>query len=118
MLDRETARVNYETSQGLMDLLRYTCETLSLEFDRWDEPYVSGPSLYFLIVADVDFVEYTDPLGANVWPIDRCGVVSESAEPFVDVARDVAFSCDGAVVVAAVGTVQEQMARVRSLSPQ
>ena len=118
MLDRETARVNYETSQGLMDLLRYTCETLSLEFDRWDEPYVSGPSLYFLIVADVDFVEYTDPLGANVWPIDRCGVVSESAEPFVDVARDVAFSCDGAVVVAADGTVQEQMVRVRSPSPE
>ncbi|CCQ37973.1 uncharacterized protein Nmlp_3861 [Natronomonas moolapensis 8.8.11] len=118
MLDRETTRMNYETSQGHMDLLRYTCETLSLEFDRWDEPYVSGPSLYFLIVADVDFVEYTDPLGANTWPIDRCGVVSESAEPFVDVARDVAFSCDGAVVVAADGTIQEQMVRVRSPSPE
>ncbi|MFA9518590.1 diadenylate cyclase [Halopenitus sp. H-Gu1] len=117
MVDRTSSQVNYETSQELMDLLRYTCETLSLEFTRWDEQYVSGPSLYFLIVADVDFVEYTDPLGANTWPVDRCSVVSESAEPFIDVARDVAFSCDGAVVIAADGTIQEQMVRVRSPSP-
>ncbi|WP_299235313.1 diadenylate cyclase [Natronomonas sp.] len=118
MEGREDSRVNYETSRELMDLLRYTCETLSLEFDRWGETYVAGPSLYFLIVADVDFDSYTDPLGANTWPIDRCGVVSESAEPFIDVARDVAFSCDGAVVVAADGTIQEQMVRVRSPSKE
>ena len=118
MEGREDARVNYETSEELMDLLRYTCETLSLEFDRWGETYVAGPSLYFLIVADVDFDSYTDPLGANTWPIERCGVVSESAQPFIDVARDVAFSCDGAVVVAADGTIQEQMVRVRSPSKE
>jgi diadenylate cyclase len=117
MINRDTSRVNYDTSQELMDLLRYTCENLSLEFDRWDEQYIAGPSLYFLVVADVDFVEYTDPLGANQWPVDRCSVVSESTEPFIDVARDVAFSCDGAVVVAADGTIQEQMVRVRSPSP-
>lgn len=116
MLDRDSTRVNYETSQELMDILRYTCEHLSLEFDRWGEQYVSGPSLYFLIVADVDFVQHTDPLGANRWPTDRCGVVSGFAEPFIDVARDVAFSCDGAVVVAADGTIQEQMVRVRNPS--
>jgi diadenylate cyclase len=117
MLNREQSRVDYETSQELMDLLRYTCESLSLGFDRWEEQYVSGPSLYFLVVADVDFEQYTDPLGANKWPIDRCGVVSESAEPFIDVAHDVAFSCDGAVVVAGDGTIQEQMVRVRSPDP-
>jgi diadenylate cyclase len=117
MVDRTSSRVNYETSQGLMDLLRYTCEALSLDFTRWNEQYVAGPSLYFLVVADVDFDEYTDPLGANRWPIDRCGVVSESAEPFIDVARDVAFTCDGAGVIAADGTIQEQMVRVRSPSP-
>ena len=117
MSNRDSSRVDYETSQELMDLLRYTCEKLSLEFTRWDEQYVAGPSLYFLVVADVDFDEYTDPLGANEWPIDRCGVVSESAEPFVDVARDVAFTCDGAVVIAADGTIQEQMVRVRSPNP-
>jgi diadenylate cyclase len=117
MVTRDTTRVNYDTSQELMDLLRYTCENLSLEFERWGEQYIAGPSLYFLVVADVDFVEYTDPLGANKWPVDRCGVVTESTEPFIDVARDVAFSADGAVVIAADGTIQEQMVRVRSPNP-
>ncbi len=114
---RSSSQVDYETSQELMDILRYTCETLSLEFTRWDEQYVTGPSLYFVVVADVDFDSYTDPLGANRWPVDRCGVVSNSAAPVIDVARDVAFTCDGAVVVAADGTIQEQMVRIRSTSP-
>ena len=97
-----------------MDLLRYTAETLSLEFTRWGEQYVTGPSLYFLVVADVNFGEYTDPLGVNKWPVDRCRVVSNSVEEFIDAARDVAFTCDGAVIIAADGTIQEQMVRVRS----
>lgn len=114
MIDRDPSRARYETSQELMDLLRYTAETLSLEFTRWDEQYVTGPSLYFLVVADVNFGEYTDPLGANKWPVDRCQIVSNSVEEFIDAARDVAFSCDGAVIIAADGTIQEQMVRVRS----
>lgn len=116
MIDRTVSRVNYETSQELMDQIRYVCEELSLEFARWDEQYVTGPSLYFLIIADVDFDDYTDPLGANRWPVDRCPVVSGPGEPFIDVAREVAFNCDGAVVIAADGTIQEQMVRVRSFA--
>jgi len=118
MIKRDPSRARYETSQELMDLLRYTAETLSLEFTRWGEQYVTGPSLYFLVVADVDLGEYTDPLGANSWPVDRCRVVSNSVEEFIDAARDVAFTCDGAVVVAADGTIQEQMVRVRSPSSE
>ena len=114
MADRVSSHVNYETSQELMDLLRYTAETLSLEFDRWDEEFVSGPSLYFLVVADVNFEAYTDPLGANQWPTERCPLVAESQENFVNAAHDVAFRCDGAVVIAADGTIQPQMVRVRS----
>lgn len=114
MEDSDKPTVEYETSQQLMDLLRYTCEKLSLDFDRWGEEHVSGPSLYFLIVADVRLAEYTDPLGANTWPVDRCGVVSEETESLVDAAKEVGFNCDGAVLVAADGTIQEQMVRVRS----
>lgn len=110
--------MDYETSQKRMDILRYICETLSLEFTNWDEPHVSGPSLYFVVVSDVGFDEYADPLGANRWPVDRCNVVSEPVGKLVDVARDVAFSCDGAVVIAADGTIQEQMVRIRSPSPE
>lgn len=118
MADRDRTRADYDTSQELMDLLRYTAETLSMEFTQWGEQYVAGPSLYFLIVADVDLEAYTDPLGANTWPVNRCRVVSDSTEAFIGAARDVAFNCDGAVVIAADGTIQEQMVRVRSPSPE
>lgn len=111
-LDRVLNR--YATSQGLMDQIRYTAESLSIGFDRWGEQYVTGPSLYLLIVADVNFDTYTDPMGDNRWPIERCQVVTESPDRFTQVARDVAFSCDGAVVVTGDGTIQEQMVRVRS----
>ncbi|MFC5367848.1 diadenylate cyclase [Salinirubrum litoreum] len=114
MTDIDRVLERYATSQELMDQIRYTAESLSLGFDRWDEPHVSGPSLYFLVVADLDFGEYTDPLGANRWPVERCRVVTDDAEDFTRVAGDVAFDCDGAVVVTGDGTIQEQMVRVRS----
>jgi hypothetical protein len=113
-LDRVLGR--YATSQELMDQIRYTAESLSMGFDKWGEPYVSGPSLYLLIVAEISFDEYTDPMGGNRWPVERCQVVTDSPEAFVRVARDVAFSRDGAIVVTGDGTVQEQMVRVRSPS--
>jgi hypothetical protein len=108
----------YATSQELMDQIRYTAESLSLSFDRWNEQYVSGPSLYVLIVAEVNFGAYTDPLGENEWPVDRCRVATESPEAFTKVTRDVAFSQDGAVVVTGDGTIQRQMVRVRSPSAE
>jgi hypothetical protein len=115
MTDDDSLRAEYATSKELMDLVRYVAETLSIEFDRWDEQYVTGPGLYFLIVADIDFGDYTDPLGANEWPIERCQVVSERPEAFLAAARDVAFTRDGAVVIAGDGTIQQQMVRVRNL---
>jgi hypothetical protein len=115
MTDDDPLHASYATSRELMDLVRYTAETLSIEFDRWGEQYVSGPGLYVLIVADIDFGDYTDPLGANTWPVDRCRVVSEQPEAFIQATRDVAFDRDGAIVVAGDGTIQEQMVRVRNL---
>ncbi|WP_318570455.1 hypothetical protein [Salinigranum marinum] len=113
-LDRVLGR--YATSQELMDQIRYSAESLSMGFDQWGEQYVSGPSLYLLIVAEISFDEYTDPMGGNRWPVERCQVVTDSPEAFTRVARDVAFSRDGAIVVTGDGTVQEQMVRVRSPS--
>jgi hypothetical protein len=113
-LDRVLDR--YATSQELMDQIRYTAESLSMEFDQWGEQYVTGPSLYLLIVAETNFDAYTDPMGDNRWPVERCRIVTESPERFTQVARDVAFSRDGAVVVTGDGTIQEQMVRVRSPS--
>jgi hypothetical protein len=69
--------MSYEISQELINLLRSTVETLSIEFTRWDEQHVVGPSLYFLVVTDANFDDYTDLLGANKWPTDQCDVVCE-----------------------------------------
>ncbi|WP_323740467.1 diadenylate cyclase [Halegenticoccus tardaugens] len=87
---------------------------MSLSFSQWDEPYVTGPSLYFIVVADIDFGKYTDPLGDNTWPVDQCRSVTISSDEFIDAARNVAFNCDGAVVIAADRTIHEQMVRVRT----
>lgn len=113
-LDRVQKR--YATSQALMDQIRYAAESLSMQFDRWDEKHVAGPSLYFLIVAEMSFDGYTDPLGANRWPVGRCKIVTDSLDTFTTVARDVALTRDGAVIVTADGTIQEQMVRVRNPS--
>ena len=116
MEELERVLNRYATSQELMDQIRYTAESLSMEFNRWGEQHVSGPSLYLLIVSEVSFDAYTDAMGANKWPTDRCRLVTESPDRFTEVARDVAFSRDGAIIVTGDGTVQEQMVRVRSPS--
>jgi hypothetical protein len=114
MEELERVLKKYASSQDLMDQIRYVAETLSIEFDKWNDQYVSGPSLYFLVVAETDFENYTDPLGENIWPTDRCKTVLDSAEDFRRVAEDVAFSRDGAIIVTGDGTIQAQMVRVRS----
>ncbi|ERG95058.1 diadenylate cyclase [Haloquadratum walsbyi] len=109
-----------QATHATVDEIRHrvmaVAESLSLSFDRWDEQYVSGPSLYFIVLADVNFGAYADPLGANVWPVDVCRVATNSIESFVTAARDVAFERDGAIVITADGTIQEQMVRIRSPS--
>jgi hypothetical protein len=100
----------------LVDRLVNVSESLSASFDRWEEQYVSGPSLYFVVVADANYDEYADPLGTNRWPTDTCRVATDDIESFVTAAEAVAFSCDGAVVVTVDGTLQEHMVRIRSPS--
>jgi hypothetical protein len=116
MVESRTLRAEHATVEALLHRIVDVAESLSLEFDRWEEQYVSGPSLYFIVIADVNYAEYADPLGANVWPVDICRVVSDSSEDFVAAARQVAFERDGAIVVTADGTIQEQMVRIRSPS--
>jgi len=100
----------------LVDRLVSVAESLSISFDRWEEQYVSGPSLYFVVVVDANYGDYADPLGANKWPTETCRVATDEIESFVTAAQKVAFSCDGAIVLMIDGTVQEQMVRIRSPS--
>lgn len=106
----------HSRTDEIMSRLLDVAESLSIGFDRWDEQHVSGPSLYFIVVADVDYGPYTDPLGENTWPIDVCQSVHDGGTSLVGAASEVAFSCDGAIVVTVDGTIQEQMVRVKSPS--
>jgi hypothetical protein len=113
--DGSLVTTHAQTDQ-LVNRLVNVSESLSASFGRWEEEYVSGPSLYFVVVVDANYEEYADPLGTNRWPTDVCRVATDDIESFVTAAEEVAFSCDGAVVVMVDGTLQERMVRIRSPS--
>ncbi|MDY6817343.1 MAG: diadenylate cyclase [Halobacteriales archaeon] len=115
-MNEDSLQAEHATGTELTNLLTDVAENLSINFDQWDEQYVSGPSLYFVIVADVDLGQYADPLGNNRWPVDIARIATESRDAFVEAAREVAFKRDGAVIITTDGTIQEQMVRIRSPS--
>jgi hypothetical protein len=106
----------HSTVGTLIDRLVDVAESLSADFGRWDEQYVSGPSLYVVVVANANYGRYADPLGTNTWPTDVARVVTEDLDAFMNAAEEVALSRDGAVIVTVDGTIQEQMVRIRSPS--
>jgi hypothetical protein len=106
----------HSTVDTLIDRLVDVAESLSADFGRWDEQYVSGPSLYVVVVANANYGRYADPLGTNTWPTDVARVVTEDLDAFMNAAEEVALSRDGAVIVTVDGTIQEQMVRIRSPS--
>ena len=116
----EDLRIPYETHDGvreLVDCIRFTLEGISLGFDRWGEPYVTGPGAYVTVVTGPSVSAFADPMGNNEWPTDRCRVVDRSLEAFFETARHVSLTQDGAVVISVDGVVQRQMVRVRDLMP-
>lgn len=102
--------------QRLIDLVVYTAEGISLEFDRWDDSYIKGPGLYVVVVAGTSIAEFADPMGTNRWPTEECAVLDEDFEAFFRTAQTVTIENDGAVVVAVDGTICEQMVRLKDLS--
>lgn len=114
--DRDPLRVEYTTVSELIDFITYAVESISLGFDRWNEEYVRGPGLYFVLVTGVHSGGYADPLGENTWPIATCRVVMEDLDGFVKAAETVGHTRDGAIIISTDGTVQEQMVRIKSQS--
>lgn len=102
--------------QEMADIVRYCVESISLEFEEWDEPHVRGPGLYFIIVAGTSVADYADSMGANYWPVEECRSVTDEIDSFFDAASDVAIECDGAVVINVDGTILRQMVRLKDLT--
>jgi hypothetical protein len=106
-------QASFATTDELIDLLRFILEDISLRFDKWENQYVRGPSLYFVLTGGVQFGAYADPLGDNQWPTDIAEVITRDLSPVIAAAEDIAFDADGAVMVTADGTLQRRMVRIR-----
>lgn len=101
---------------AVLDRVEQCVTEISLGFDRWDDARARGPGLYFLVERPATGT-FATPMGASRWPIEDCASVLGEPEAFLEVARTVAFSRDGAVVVHSDGTIEETMVRVKQLSP-
>lgn len=120
LAEDDELRIAYESHAGVVELLdriRFTLEGTSLDFDRWGEPYVTGPGMNVVVVTGPSVASFADPMGRNEWPVDRYRGVRADLDDFYDAAEDVASTQDGAVVVSVDGVVQRRMVRVRDLTP-
>lgn len=119
-MDDADLRIAYETHEGvreLIDCLLHVLESISLNFEHWDERYVKGPGMYVAVVTGPSVADFADPMGHNIWPTDRCRDVCMDIQSFFETAREVAMNRDGALVVSVDGVVQEQMVRFTDLMP-
>ena len=103
----------HERVQKLIDVIRFCVEDISLSFERWEEPYVAGPGLYFAIVSGYTVRDHADPMGDNRWPVSDSRDVLDDVDSFYKATTEIAQSRDGAVVISVDGIVQEQMVRFR-----
>ena len=104
---------SHKRVQKLIDTIRFCIEDISLSFERWEEPYVTGPGLYFAIISGNTVRDHADPMGDNRWPVSDSRDVLDDVDSFYEATAEVARSRDGAVVISVDGIVQEQMVRFR-----
>lgn len=97
---------HHERVRRLVDTVRFCVEDISLSFDRWDEPYTTGPGLYFAVVSGRTVRDHADPMGNNRWPVEDSRDVLEDVDSFYEATNDVARTRDGAVVISVDGIVQ------------
>ena len=116
MSSADPLQVAYTTVTELTELVTYAVESISLGFERWNDPRARGPGLYFVIERDSAATSGA-PMGTNRWPVEDCASVFDETDVFLETAQKVALSCDGAVVVHSDGTIEETMVRVKQLSP-
>ncbi|MFC6838287.1 diadenylate cyclase [Halomarina ordinaria] len=107
---------SHERVMKLIDILKFCIEDISLAFESWDEPYVTGPGLYFAIVSGHTVRNHADPMGANRWPVSTSRDVLDDVDSFYEATAEVARNRDGAVVISVDGIVQEQMVRFHDYS--
>ena len=71
----------FATIEETIDLLTYITEDVSLGFKRWDDRYIRGPGLYFVVISEVRFDSFVDPLGTNRWPVETARALRDGFRP-------------------------------------
>ena len=114
----DIAYARHERINEMIDIVRFCLEAISLGFDRWGEPHVSGPGFYLTIVSGTSVEGYADQMGANRWPVETCRNVFSGSEAFHRAASTTAGNTDGAVIASIDGVLQRQMVRIKDPSRQ
>lgn len=99
---------------AIVERLESCARTVSGGFSHWSDAHAHGPGLYF-VVERAPSTGFVEPMGTNRWRVEDCQSVFDSQDALVETAREVAFACDGAVVVHSDGTIQEVMVRIKQL---
>lgn len=113
-------RIPYEEHERVIDLverLQAHIEAIALGFDRWGHERVFGPGLYLAVIVGPSFASYADPMAGNRWPSAATRDPFEDPEGFHEALEEVAYTRDGALVIAVDGVVFPQFVRFRSEEP-
>lgn len=105
----------HERVVRLVAMLRYHLEEISLAYDRTTDQNRRAPGMYVAVVVGPSIEDYADPMGDNRWPEGGVCDPFEDSDGFARAASEVAYSCDGAVVVSVDGVVNSQLVRFRSI---
>lgn len=99
----------------MLDRILWCVESVSLGFDRWDDPHAKGPGLYFVVVEVESVAGFARPMGANRWPTESCPNVWADVQSLLEAASAVSVSHDGAVVVRDDGGIDGSMVRLEGI---
>lgn len=100
---------------AIVERIQWCVGKISREFDRWDEHHAHGPGLYLVVEADTA-TGFTEAMGTNRWPVEDCASVFGSPNGLFEAAQEVAFTCDGAVIIHGDATIEEDLVRITQLS--
>lgn len=105
---------SHDRVRRLRDVLRYHLEDIALGFDHWGESRVYGPGMYLALVVGPSVESYANAMGDNRWPEGETREPLADPEGFAAAATEIAYSCDGAVVISVDGVVNRQLVRFRT----
>lgn len=104
----------HDRVERLLDALVAYLEEIALGFEGWKDPDRNAPGMYLAVVVGPSVAGYADAMGDSRWPAGALRDALGDGDAFLEAARQVARTRDGAVVVSVDGIVNRQLVRFRS----